>query len=60
MSDAVSFAELDGQHGELLAPRIVLSLVSHATQGGTGGFLSSILTFLQGNSYGAPGAPANG
>ncbi|MEO7194826.1 MAG: hypothetical protein ABIZ05_08395 [Pseudonocardiaceae bacterium] len=67
MSDAVSFAELDGQHGELLAPRTVLSLVPQAAQGGPVGFVNSVLAFfhssttiLQGNSVGAAGTPANG
>jgi hypothetical protein len=36
MSDALSFAEIDGQQGELLPARTVLSLF-HAGAGSTGG-----------------------
>ena len=45
MSDATSFAELDGQHTELLPARTVLSLLSLAGPGGTPG---------------TPGAPGTG
>ena len=42
MSDAMSFAEIDGQHVELLPARTVLSLFSATTsgggRGGNGGF----------------------
>lgn len=40
MSDAMSFAELDGQHVELLAARTVLSMFSAAADAATspGGF----------------------
>ena len=42
MSDTLSFAEIDGQHVELLPARTVLSLVSacgcdHGSHGGGGG-----------------------
>ncbi len=37
MSDALSFAEIDGQHVELLPARTVLSLFSLGNTGGTGG-----------------------
>ncbi|MGH3997653.1 MAG: hypothetical protein ACRDTJ_09355 [Pseudonocardiaceae bacterium] len=36
MSDAMSFAELDGQHVELLPARTVLSLFSVGDQGANG------------------------
>lgn len=34
MSDVLSFAEIDGQHGELLPTRTVLSLFSTSSSGG--------------------------
>jgi hypothetical protein len=37
MSDVLSFSALDGQHVELLPPRIVLSMVSGIPGGGRGG-----------------------
>ena len=37
MSDAVSFAEIDGQHVELLPARTVMSLFSTGSGGGRGG-----------------------
>ncbi len=37
MSDALSFAEVDGQHVELLPARTVLSLFSAGGGGGRGG-----------------------
>ena len=37
MSDALSFAEIDGQHVELLPARTVLSLVAMGKGGGDGG-----------------------
>jgi hypothetical protein len=37
MSDALSFAEIDGQHVELLPARTVMSLVSAHGGGGRGG-----------------------
>jgi hypothetical protein len=46
MSDSVSFAEVDGQHVELLPARTVMSLFA-AWGGGNGG-------------YGGPGGPAQG
>lgn len=44
MSDALSFAEFDGQQVELLPARTVLSLFAQGTDGG----------------YGAPGLPGYG
>ena len=37
MSDALSFAEIDGQHVELLPARTVLSLFAMGGDGGKGG-----------------------
>ncbi len=34
MSDVLSFAEIDGQHGELLPTRTVLSLFNTSSSGG--------------------------
>ncbi len=71
MSDTVSFAELDGQHVELLPARTVLSLFS-AADGGIGGDGTAGMGKLGiniagipvipggGNGFGSPGAPANG
>jgi hypothetical protein len=61
MSDVVSFTEPDSHHVELLPARTVQSMFTQgllppSTPGGFFGFLS----FLQGNSYGAPGANASG
>lgn len=61
MSDIVSFTERDGQYAELLPARTVLSMFAQgAPTISTGGNLvNSFLSFLQGNSYGAPGADAS-
>ncbi|MGH3966329.1 MAG: hypothetical protein ACRDRY_24315 [Pseudonocardiaceae bacterium] len=71
MSDIVSFAELDGQHVELLPARTVLSLFS-AGDGGVGGdgtdgvgklgikVLNIPLIPGGGNGIGTPGESANG
>jgi hypothetical protein len=71
MSDTVSFAELDGQHVELLPARTVLSLFS-AGDGGVGGngtdaigkigfnFLGIPVIPGGGNAFGGNGASANG
>ncbi len=37
MSDALSFAEIDGQHVELLPARTVMSMFSTGCEGGNGG-----------------------
>ncbi|HEX4103608.1 MAG TPA: hypothetical protein VHY21_24225 [Pseudonocardiaceae bacterium] len=71
MSDTVSFAELDGQHPELLPARTVLSLFSAGDggsagngEGATGTFGMTILGVPippgAGNAYGSSGASANG
>ncbi|MGH3773476.1 MAG: hypothetical protein ACRDRW_19140 [Pseudonocardiaceae bacterium] len=64
MSDALSFAELDGQQVELLPTRTVLSTFTHGTNGGdatgTIGVATSFLgNLIHGNSYGTPGTNAN-
>ncbi len=74
MSDELSFAELDGQHVELLPARTVLSTFStQGTDGGTGGHGSDctgtvgvvmlgrdLLGNGGGNCVGTPGASADG
>jgi hypothetical protein len=68
MSDALSFAELDGQHVELLPARTVLSMFAQGTDGdhasnGTDGIgLIGIDRFIPGggNGMGSPGGSANG
>jgi len=71
MSDTVSFAELDGQHPELLPARTVLSLFSAGDAGtGTNGgdavgkaginVLDIPLIPGGGNAYGSNGMSANG
>lgn len=71
MSDAVSFADLDGQHVELLPARTVLSLFSAGDGGiglpgapGTGtvgfNFLGIPVIPGGGNGIGLPGASADG
>jgi hypothetical protein len=71
MSDTVSFAELDGQHVELLPARTVLSMFSAGDGGtasdGTPGIGSLGINVLGipvipggGNGIGSPGASADG
>jgi hypothetical protein len=71
MSDTVRFAELDGQHMELLPARTVLSMFSAGDGGiglpgtpGIGGFGATVLGVplgnATGNGIGLPGASANG
>ncbi len=71
MSDTVSFAELDGQHAELLPARTVLSLFSAANggnagngEGATGTFGMTIMGIQvppgAGNATGGDGVSANG
>ncbi len=71
MSDTVSFAELDGQHVELLPARTVLSMFSAGDAGtasnGTNGTGTLGITILGipvppggGNGFGSSGASANG
>ncbi|MGH3812619.1 MAG: hypothetical protein ACRDUV_09205 [Pseudonocardiaceae bacterium] len=71
MSDTVSFAELDGQHVELLPARTVLSMFI-AGDGGIGkdgtdavgkigvNFLGFPVIPGSGNAFGGHGASANG
>ncbi len=71
MSDAVSFAELAGQHVELLPARTVLSMFS-AIDGGTAqpgadsvggvvlGVANQTIPLVPGTGTGAAGASANG
>ena len=74
MSDALSFAEIDGQHVELLPARTVLSCCGGGGKGGDGGnaqgglginILSGIGilgtgTASAGDAVGGPGGSANG
>jgi hypothetical protein len=74
MSDALSFAEIDGQHVELLPARTVLSCCGGGGKGGDGGsaqgglginLLSGIGilgtgTASAGDAFGGAGGSANG
>jgi hypothetical protein len=64
MSDALSFAELDGQHGELLPARTVLSMFTQGAHDGNAshgsGLVSNVMDLLHGNSTGANGSNADG
>jgi hypothetical protein len=68
MSDALSFAELDGQQVELLPARTVLSMFAQGTDGGhasngtDGSGLIGLDRFIPGggNGFGAPGGNADG
>jgi hypothetical protein len=65
MSDAMSFAELDGQHVELLPSRTVLSLIAMTGDGGTatggnGGTNNGNNTGGNGGTGGAGGAATGG
>jgi hypothetical protein len=73
MSDALCYTELDGQHGELLPARTVLSTFVQGSNGGTGangpdkfGGIGIGLPFLDkilpgsGNAHGGDGGNANG
>ncbi|MBV8539153.1 MAG: hypothetical protein JO063_04025 [Pseudonocardiales bacterium] len=68
MSDALSFAELDGQQVELLPARTVLSTFTQGADGGTaidgtdGVGVIGINRLIPGggNGYGTPGSNADG
>jgi hypothetical protein len=67
MSDALSFAELDGQQVELLPARTVLSMFAQGTDGGHASNGTDSMGLIgiagipgDGNGVGSPGGNADG